>query len=516
MYTANPLKAVAQIDSVLVGYHLDSTKVMAPTIRFGKNIHSISVNSQEDIMLIAFSNRNENGEWQPEGEVCGYEIKEGRLRWIKKANLTNTLFECTPHGVLMRSKDKTSLFQTLLGEEIWTNDYYTIYANDSIDLLLSYKSQTSSKLIASQLSTGKQLWENKLPHKYGWQDIVIIDSIHRLIVADDICGINIQSGEMKIHKANTGKPDTQSILIQAMAGVAGSLLGGMLAGAIVPNSTYYYTPIMISNNVITGLCSSVISSDSCYYVADRDGVTCLNNHFELVWEMNLAENLCSNSQLFVKDSCLYMINHGFGLRNGTQKIKNGRPFIATFDKRKGDLLDIVHLKAKRDIIESSLVINNHAYLLFDDGMAYQSLTDSEVNITPWDKKKNGKLQSLLPYELYHYNKEEEAFYPISFDGVNCPVLTDESKVFIVNERLEIREEYDAESLYTPIYQHDDYLIVQGTQKGRNSCWLIHKLGMPLLHILPEIIDIDFIGDKLILATPDELLTIDSKEFIKDY
>ncbi|MBQ8521990.1 MAG: hypothetical protein IJ456_11620, partial [Bacteroides sp.] len=363
---ANPSDAIAQVDSVLVGYHMDSTRVMAPAIRFGKSIYDISVSPSQDFMLVAFGERNKNGQWKPEGHVGGYEIKEGRLRWMKEANLSNTLFECTPYGVLMRAADKTSLFQTLSGEEIWSNDYYTIYANDSIDLALSYKSSTSSKLIATRLSTGEQLWENKLPHKYGWQDIVVTDSIHRLIVADDICGVNIQTGEMKIHKAKTGKPDTQSILIQAMAGVAGGLIGGMIAGSF----NTYYMPTLISPNVITGLCSLIVESDSCYYVADRDGVTCFNNRFDVVWEMDLADGLCSNSRLFVKDSCLYMINHGFGLRNNVQKIKNGRPFIATFDKRNGDLLDIVHLKAKRDIIESSFLVNDHAYLLFDDGMAY--------------------------------------------------------------------------------------------------------------------------------------------------
>lgn len=377
-------------------------------------------------------------------------------------------------------------------------------------MALSYKSPTSSKLIATRLSTGEQLWENKLPHKYGWQDIVVTDSIHRLIVADDICGVNIQTGEMKIHKAKTGKPDTQSILIQAMAGVAGGLIGGMIAGSF--NS--YYMPTLISPNVITGLCSHIVESDSCYYVADRDGVTCFNNRFDVVWEMDLADGLCSNSRLFVKDSCLYMINHGFGLRNNVQKIKNGRPFIATFDKRNGDLLDIVHLKAKRDIIESSFLVNDHAYLLFDDGMAYQALTDSEVNISPWDKEKHGKLQSMLPYTLYTHNVKDQIFLPISYDGMNCPVLTDDSKVFIINERLEIREEYPADILYKPIYQHDDYLIVQGTGTRSKDCWVIHQLGMPLLHILPSITDIDLVGDKLLLLTPNELLIVDIKDFIK--
>lgn len=507
---ATPSDAIAQVDSVFVGYHMDSTRVMVPSMRFGKSIYDISVSPTQDFMLITFGECDKNGIWEREGHVGGYEIKEGRLRWMKETNLSNTRFECTPYGVLMRTNNKTSLFQTLSGEEIWSNDYYTIYTNDSIDLALSYKSLTSSKLIATRLSTGEQLWENKLPHKYGWQDIVATDSIHRLIVADDICGVNIQTGEMKIHKAKTGKPDTQSILVQAIAGVAGGLIGGMIAGG----TTSYYMPPLISPNVITGLCSSIVEADSCYYVADRDGVTCFNNQFDVVWEMDLADNLCSNSRLYVKDTCLYMINHGFGLRNGTQQIKNGRPFIATFDKRNGDLLDIVHLKAKRDIIESSFLVNDHAYLLFDDGLAYQALTDSEVNISTWDKKEYGKLESMLPYTLYAYNANEQIFLPISYDGINCPVLTDDSRVFIINERMQIREEYQADILYKPIYQHDDYLIVQGTGRRSKDCWFIHHLGMPLLHILPSVYDIALIENKLLLVSHNQILIVDIKDIIK--
>ena len=72
---ATPSDAIAQVDSVFVGYHMDSTRVMVPSMRFGKSIYDISVSPTQDFMLITFGECDKNGIWEREGHVGGYEIK---------------------------------------------------------------------------------------------------------------------------------------------------------------------------------------------------------------------------------------------------------------------------------------------------------------------------------------------------------------------------------------------------------------------------------------------------------
>ena len=56
---ATPSDAIAQVDSVFVGYHMDSTRVMVPSMRFGKSIYDISVSPTANVTRTAFGNERD-------------------------------------------------------------------------------------------------------------------------------------------------------------------------------------------------------------------------------------------------------------------------------------------------------------------------------------------------------------------------------------------------------------------------------------------------------------------------
>ena len=104
-----------------------------------------------------------------------------------------------------------------------------------------------------------------------------------------------------------------------------------------------------------------------------------------VWNYDFPSKTSAFSSLACNDSTLYMFNFGFGLRDGRQRTKMGRPFIAAFDKKTGACQFMNLLSLKKDMVEDAVLNPDGAFMLFDDGLAYKrDLNDSTVTISSWE------------------------------------------------------------------------------------------------------------------------------------
>lgn len=75
-----------------------------------------------------------------------------------------------------------------------------------------------------------------MPHdkNWGWNNVIREDSIHWIVVADDLNRLNIRTGEVCVHKAKTGVSDVKGALLQGLA-----MAGGAIAGAMATGYTVY-------------------------------------------------------------------------------------------------------------------------------------------------------------------------------------------------------------------------------------------------------------------------------------
>ena len=151
-------------------------------------------------------------------------------------------------------------------------------------------------------------------------------------------------------------------MLQGLAAVAVGVAGGVATGG-----AYYYSYVPIANNTITGLTSNILSQDSLYYWADRQHISCMDTAFNVVWQTEFPDVKASRSQLFVQDDKLFMLNYGYGLREGASRKKYGRPFIACYNLLNGEEIFFNQLSVKKDMIEDALRTDDALYMLFDDG-----------------------------------------------------------------------------------------------------------------------------------------------------
>lgn len=496
----------AQSDSITVGTKSDGTPLRAAVYTSTQLIEEFSISQEGEHLCIDFRETSKNGKYlKNKGEIGFYDLKRHTLLWKSPINYLNTRSACLDRGVLLSKNGKVWLLDKENGTKQWETKLNLVRIEESQGVLLGYRSAGSNKLCAIDLNTGQALWEQKMPHQYGWSRVKRLEDGQLLIVADDLHRLNVLTGEMQTFKSIPGAQDTKAALLQgltaAMVGVAGGIAGGFV----------FYSYMPTGNNIISHLCSNTLVHEGRCYWADRKQIVCLDSAMNVVWQREFPEMKAGYSDLFMLDNKLYMLSYGYGLRpNGSRK-KYGRPFIACYDPQEGTEEFFNPLSMKKDIVEDALWTKNALYMLFDDGLAYQEFTDSVVNITPWDTKQHGRLSVMKPDTIYAANDDRSVFTPLFFDGEHCPVYNEHGALYEIDKDLNISNSYQPTQLYPVRLRLRDYLCVG----NRNDFHFIHRIGMPVARMPFAIRKGKVLGNKLLmLDTNGHLLFLDMDEVVK--
>lgn len=497
----------SQTKTVVVGTKTDGTELTAQHYSFNRRIETFSLSDNGEKLCISF--REKDGKYlKNKGAIAFYDVKENKMLWAQAMNFSKTnVAYCISEGVLTYSGNKISLLNKETGQKQWETTLFPIHIDDSLGIMLGYVSHTASKLRAINLKTGEEIWKQKVTHQYGWNQILELEEGNRLIVADELHKLNFTTGEMLTYNGKPGAYDTKAALLQGLAAVAVGVAGSAMSGG-----GYYYSAIPVANNTITGLNSNILNCDSLYYWADKEHIVCLDTNLNEIWKTEFPDTKGSQSKLFMQNEKLFMINYGYGFRQGgSSRKKYGHPFIACYDPQNGKEIFLNRLSVKKDMVESALLTGNALYLIFDDGVAYQELTDSIVNITPWDTKEYGKLQELLPGGFFAANQDKTVFRPLIVDEEHCLVYSDKGTVYEISRDLSIDNTYKPEQIYGINIELKDYFCVS----GKNDHWFIHETGMPIAHLQVGIKKGRVIGNKLLLLDNEHrLLFVDLEEAVE--
>ncbi|MDR0895434.1 MAG: PQQ-like beta-propeller repeat protein [Prevotellaceae bacterium] len=489
-------------DTLVVGTKTDGTPLEALCYTFPQRIDNFTLSERGDYLCLNFRESTKN-RVKSKGELGLYDLLHRKLLWKQPFKFTNQEIQTLSEGVLARNyaNNRIVLYDNVTGLERWKMDLFPVYLSDSLGILMGYSNATSQTLRIVQTKYGNKLWEFKVPHEHGWNEVFALGNGTNLIVADDLHKIDFVNGDMQVHEGKTGVYDTKTALLQGLAAVAGA---GLMAFS---GTGYYFIPT--GKNVITGLASNLLVEDSCYFWADRNHIACLDTALNVIWQTPITQVKAASSQLFRQGDKLYLVNYGYGKAQGTRR-KYGRPFIACYDANSGEELYFNRLSTKKDMIEGAMRTESALFLLFDDGMAYQSLADSIVNITPWNTDIDGKLVGMLPSFCYVANQDTTAFEQLVPEYGTCIVYNDQKEVFRVGTDLTISDRYRTEQIYLPVYTLQDYLCIVNNRT--EDTWFIHNTGMPVAHLTVPFRKGRVAGNKLImLSEENQLLFLDLDE-----
>lgn len=498
----------AQNNMVSIGQKTDGSDLKAEYYPLGEDVQTFSMEPKCNYLCLNFRNLSKNGKyWKNKGNIGLFSMKDRKLMWKSPINYQMQIPMCTSAGILVTTSYDGAMLDTRTGKEVWKTDIYPVSIDDSLGVIVGYSSPSSTKLRAITLDKGLPMWNTKLTHNYGWNNIYALPGNKRLIVADELHRINLLTGENLTYDIKPGVSDTKGMLLQGLA-----MMAGAVAGSFASGGAYTYMPVMVGGNVITGMVSNIVQKDSLFYLADHESIQCVDSLLQPVWKHEIADKMASHSQLILKGDSIYMLNFGYGRRNGNIKTKKGRPFIAAYNCKTGDEIFLNQLSLKKDMIEDVILTGNSFYMLFDNRITYQNLNDSTISTRQWDENKYGQLSQLLPDTLYVFDPEKKDFSPICFDGIRCPVYSGErEQVYVIDKDININATYPLSLIYLPILRLKDYYCIAKD----NDYWFVHKLGMPVAHFQMDLRKKIAFDNKLImLNTKNELFYLDLDEAIR--
>ncbi len=401
------------------------------------------------------------------------------------------------------------------GSILWKQKMMPVYVNAECGIIAGYKSQTSSKLLGFNMSTAEKLWETNMPRttRWGWNNVINVDSTRIIIVADDINMLDIATGDLKSIKAKTGVSDTKSILLQSLVAVAAGVATAGLSGG-----TYYAYPAYygVDYNMITELTSNILYHDSLYYMSDRNRLICFDSDMKIHWEAEFESKTASHAQLAIKDGKLFMLNFGYGMKAGTPK-KCGKPFVALFDTKNGARLDFLPLSEKKEIIRGGVAMDYKMHLLLDDKISTvdfsgDSLTYSE---TVWDTQFYGQAYRWITSDVFAAHENDANLTPLSFSDGNYLLFVgkkDSAQLLVLNDKYEIKDSFPSGKCYNIFSRRNDYMFI-GNSRG--EFWVTHSVGLPIAQrTCGKVKSLKYVNDTIYIFADETIYSIAEEKLMR--
>lgn len=443
------------------------------------------------------------------GEMAFYDLKSktrlyhqacnpfGRARLISADrfqalnNQTSDQSRITRYGALLVDKGKTTLISTN-GQKVWQNKLIPAWVDEKNDMVLGYPNPTSNKLMGYRLSDGQQLWKQKVSHKYnlGWNQVTRDGDSLIIVAADDVYFIHVNDGRVDTYKSKNGIERTGSMLLKSIVlGAAVGAVGGMIAGSIgaatghtyTPQYPYYYTGgTLFPEDIYTNTCSNVFKLNHNYYVTDRNHLSCLDANGQALWTHEFPRKTMGFARVTGKDNRITVVNYAFGLSAGINIKPCGKPFVASFDATTGEQLYLIPLSEEKDYIADGYVSPDTAVLLLGDRIVMQHLADSTHREKPWNTDAYGYLEMLPTDTLYTYRLNDENLTPLHSGSQHWVVSTDKGKIKVVNDELNITDDYLMANTFLKIGRFSNIdLVTNDDGSGEGDYWLVRPDGKPL-------------------------------------
>lgn len=434
-----------------LGINEDGSVIIAKSLALPGWILGVDVDSTDNLLFIRYRNLSKNETLlKNKGGISVYSLADQRMLWQRSVNYFNQDPKLTSEGVLFVTMGKaTSLLDLKTGNEVWKKKKMIPYWVDAKNRMFlaykgSYMNGVSNELEGHSLATGEKMWSRKMSHVYGWNESGLLDDSIRLIVSDGVHLVHMGNGEGPSYAMPTGASDYKEAAALGALGVVTGVLTGFAAVPTGPKK-------------VMELVSNVLSDDTAFYVASRENLFCLDRRqLQPKWGYPIPDGMGSRSYLFSRGDSLYMINTGTGYRNTIfdtseayareyLRLKIGRPFIACFDKRKGEKVWFRQLSDKKEMVEDFDINRKEDALLvlFADRVQKYSLSgDSLLNERPWDIETNGKLSYLTNSSFFLQDSEDSMRYELYKRPDSIYYLaTDKNEMVELDRQLNILQTY---------------------------------------------------------------------------
>jgi len=413
--------------------YLSNGIIQAKEYVFDGRIDQSFIDSTKETLTLLIRGESNDPKWSNNfGKLLLFDLKSGKIKWEENIKNEYSKFLQSDDYIVETSELLSNIIIPETGD-VQSQVNTTIYYIDSINKTgIGYKVNTRGQygndLEAINLKDGALLWERRITHKYGWNDISHLNDSVLLLLSDGLHTFNIKNGKGWDYKTVTGKFD----LI----------------------SEFEY---------VVGIASNAVIDSSAIYFASGENIVRLNTDGKIIWEAPLEKNKVSNSSVFINDSLLYMINKGYAF-NENGHINYGTPYFAAFNKHTGKQVFFTSLMEEKSLIKSFIIQNNTAILILKDRILKYSLVNGEkIAGQPFEIDTTGELTDFAGKQFYCLS--DSVLYNLkASDSTSLYLKTDKNKILVLNKQLGIIKQIDPKAIFICYLQTDDYkFLAKGYQ-----------------------------------------------------
>jgi outer membrane protein assembly factor BamB len=383
-------------------------KFVTKVYELGDTIGSIATDSTKTgrHFLRAFTiQKTRSGKrYKSSGEMILFDLDTSKELWRRPFIYLSQSSSSCDLGILQEGNLKMSLLNFDDGKPIWSKASGGVMHYDVKDNLLLWRTASILKdqttVEAHDVTTGEKKWQTNL----GWvrgDQYYLNDSILFLQDINTLYLLNMHNG--KTHQYH------------------------------ISTSSLYRA----------GKKSNVIFNDSCFYMAEKDRIFCLNDTLGNVWSADLPKDAVSTSSIYANKDQIILCNLGIGVNQFSMKrdwdhTSVGYPFIAGFNKKDGTQIFFKKIANKKTQVRDFYTKDDVEYIMFDDSIVCCARNDSAVvRSLPWDAKKYGKLSYLLRGDVYFANSDSTIFLNAESDYYRQFIVTDNNNIYEVDKDLNV-------------------------------------------------------------------------------
>jgi hypothetical protein len=297
--------------------------------------------------------------------ICDVKPKEGEFSQVNRDGYLTT------KSSLLISRTRPN-FYNFNNEKLWTCNQNALISDRKNNVVICEAEAQSSDVVAYDMTFGKELWRHSISAKkhYPWLGAYRFDDRPEIyyMMADSLWRLNILTGEARTAAFEGG----------CSAGLKG-MFNVQKPGAF-PSQDWNreaVSSLSVSGEYVTGTNSNWLVKGDSIFVADVNHVYCYDRDLNMLWSTPLPEGVGGKSLLSIDGDVVRMMGFGVAFQNSVT-VKNGKPFLATFDRKTGKQLQFSLMEMDRRLIGGTFV-KGRAY--WQDRKAFYFTNEGETTAT---------------------------------------------------------------------------------------------------------------------------------------
>ncbi len=414
--------------SEVIGFDfITHDSIHAEVRQFSEPVYFAFLDSIHRMMTVQLRPLTKNQKYyKNEGAIVQYDLDLDQVLWSRDINYNDALVEHYGYRMIETKKGKSVMIDLATGQNLWEvkNNIFRIFP--LLDFGLGYRVKKFGTNLQDvegiNLSTGQVMWTREIDRKFGWQEIIPIDSTKILISASGLHMLDYRDGKGWSYEEKAGK-----------------------------DRINFWT----STNTLYNMTSNVLLDEGHIYYASSSALLKFDFDGRIQWSANLPDGITGKSLLMLVGEDIVLVNSGSANSVNKPKLEYGKPYTARYARNSGELKYLKVHESKNGWYNDVVISGELMTVAQKNGVCRIDLmTGRVISEKALEEKTFGEIQRILSLPIYIKKSEKQFEELIYADSTRYYFYTSNEWVLGLDSELTLVGKHPYESLYLLTLAYD--------------------------------------------------------------